>query len=131
VSGRFTDTLFARETDLELRSVRSDFLKERHQEYESNAQKCLDIFMMRDEDILGVQGLLALIILHQGNANSKQAFMLTSAAIRLAHRLQLHTRSSHANNSPEEARQRDNVFWICYLLDKVVRQSSANHEAVC
>lgn len=75
--------------------------------------------MMREKDILGIQGLLALVILHQANSNGKPAFMLTNTAIRQAHRFQMHTRESHASFSPEDSRHRDNVFWICYLMDKV------------
>jgi hypothetical protein len=99
--------------------VQREFSKATIQEYESNAQKCIDDFMMWEEDALGIQGLLALVILHQANSNSKPAFMLTNTAIRQAHRLQMYTRESHSNLSPDEARHRDNVFWICYLLDKV------------
>lgn len=101
-------------------AVQYDFSAEgKSQDYTINTQKCIDDFMMRDDDILGIQGLLSLVILHQASPNSRPAFMLISTAIRLAHHLQLHTRSSHSNVSLEEGRQRDNIFWICYLLDKV------------
>lgn len=103
---------------IEMEQVQCGFSTAKIQEYESNAQKCLDDLMMREKDILGIQGLLALVILHQANSNGKPAFMLTNTAIRQAHRFQMHTRESHASFSPEDSRHRDNVFWICYLMDK-------------
>ncbi|ETS81652.1 hypothetical protein PFICI_06654 [Pestalotiopsis fici W106-1] len=93
---------------IEAEPLQCGFSKATIQKYEANAQRCLDEFMMREEDTLGIQGLLAVVILHQANSNSKPAFMLTNTAIRQAHRLQMYTRESHANLSPEEAKHRDN-----------------------
>ncbi|KAH6655749.1 fungal-specific transcription factor domain-containing protein [Truncatella angustata] len=89
-------------------------------DFEANAQKCLDDFMTRDKDTLGIQGILALVILYQARPDSRSAFMRMGAAVGLVHRLQLHTRSSHASFSAEESRQRDNIFWMCYILEKYV-----------
>ncbi|KAH8670971.1 fungal-specific transcription factor domain-containing protein [Xylariales sp. PMI_506] len=90
----------------------------RGSDYFGNVQKVLDDLIMRDEDTLGLQAILALIIIYQSSPNAQPAAVLISVAVRLAHRLQLHTRLVQHRFSPEEARQRDNIFWICYFLDK-------------
>ncbi|KAK9782792.1 putative Fungal-specific transcription factor domain-containing protein [Seiridium cardinale] len=73
---------------------------------------------MHDEDTLGIQGILALVILYQTNPDSRRAHVLIGTAVLRVLQLQLYTRSSHIHFAPNEARQRDNVFWICYLLEK-------------
>ncbi|KAI1875208.1 hypothetical protein JX265_004266 [Neoarthrinium moseri] len=100
--------------------VQHDFSERRSQECVANAQKALDDFIVRDEDTLGVQGMLALVLLYHASPHHRPASVLISTAVRLAHRLQLHTRSSHAHFTPDQAKQRDNIFWICYTLDKEI-----------
>ncbi|XXH03348.1 hypothetical protein Hte_009746 [Hypoxylon texense] len=73
-----------------------------------NAQKELDELVTREEDILGVQVLLGLVILFQTNIDQKPASVLIGTAVRLAHRLQLHVKSSVSNFPPEIARHRSN-----------------------
>ncbi|KAI1773580.1 hypothetical protein F4818DRAFT_116558 [Hypoxylon cercidicola] len=85
-----------------------------------NAQKELDGLVTREEDTLGVQVLLGLVMLFQTNTDQKPASVLIGTAVRLAHRLQLHVKSSLSNFPPEIARHRSNIFWICYSLDKDV-----------
>ncbi|KAI1767326.1 hypothetical protein GGR53DRAFT_123670 [Hypoxylon sp. FL1150] len=85
-----------------------------------NAQKELDGIVTCEEDILGVQVLLGLVILFQTNTDQKPASVLIGTAIRLAHRMSLHVKSSASQFPPEIARHRSNIFWICYSLDKDV-----------
>ncbi|KAI2466665.1 hypothetical protein F4781DRAFT_345893 [Annulohypoxylon bovei var. microspora] len=83
-----------------------------------NAQRELDELVTREEDTLGIQVLLGLVILFQTNSDQKPASVLISTAVRLAHRLQLHVKSSLSDYTPEMAGHRSNIFWICYSLDK-------------
>ncbi|KAI1136204.1 hypothetical protein F5Y05DRAFT_391953 [Hypoxylon sp. FL0543] len=85
-----------------------------------NAQKELDELATREEDTLGIQVLLGLVILFQTNVDQKPASVLIGTAVRLAHRLQLHAKASLSNFPPEVARHRSNIFWLCYYLDKDV-----------
>ncbi|RYP77888.1 hypothetical protein DL770_007010 [Monosporascus sp. CRB-9-2] len=84
----------------------------------ANARKQLDAAMSRNHDLLGIQVLLGLAILHQGTSNLQLPSVWVGTALRLAHGMQLHTKSSLSDFSPDVARQRTNVFWIAYFLDK-------------
>ncbi|KAJ8119058.1 hypothetical protein ONZ43_g3869 [Nemania bipapillata] len=64
-----------------------------------NAQTMLDELMTRDQDTLGLQALLGLVV-------------------RLAHSLRLESKTDLLELPPSEARQRANIFWVCYMLDK-------------
>ncbi|KAI0099506.1 fungal-specific transcription factor domain-containing protein [Daldinia grandis] len=83
-----------------------------------NAQKELDELVTREEDTLGIEVLLGLVLLFQTNTDQKPASVLISTAVRLAHRLGLHMKSTLSQFSPEVARHRSNIFWLCYYLDK-------------
>lgn len=85
-----------------------------------NAQKELDELVTREEDTLGIQVVLGLAILFQTNTDQKPASVLIGTAVRLAHRLQLHVKSSVSSFPPEVTRHRSNIFWLCYSLDKDV-----------
>ncbi|KAI1112302.1 hypothetical protein F5Y14DRAFT_422232 [Nemania sp. NC0429] len=83
-----------------------------------NAQVMLDEFMTRDQDTLGLQALLGLVMLYQTYPDQTASSVLISAAMRLAHSLRLESRTILSEISPQEARHRANIFWICYTLDK-------------
>ncbi|KAJ2973005.1 hypothetical protein NUW58_g9051 [Xylaria curta] len=85
-----------------------------------NAQMMLDELMTRDQDTLGIQALLGLVIIHQTRPDQTASSVLISAAMRLAHSLRLESKTVLSELSPHEARQRANIFWICYWLDKDV-----------
>ncbi|KAI1099189.1 hypothetical protein F4804DRAFT_322595 [Jackrogersella minutella] len=89
-----------------------------------NAQKELDELVTRDEDTLGIQVLLGLVILFQTNTDQKPASVLVGTAVRLAHRLQLHVKSTLSDYPPEVARHRSNLFWLSYCLDKDISMRS-------
>ncbi|KAK7975666.1 hypothetical protein PG989_014129 [Apiospora arundinis] len=94
------------------------FAEDRSQQCMRNCERLLNDLVTRDEDTLGIQALLALVVLHLSNGDDKSASMLISAAMRLAHSLQIHTKSSDSSFPLREAQQRHNIFWICYCLDK-------------
>ncbi|KAI1425638.1 hypothetical protein F5Y12DRAFT_745933 [Xylaria sp. FL1777] len=83
-----------------------------------NAQMMLEELMTRDQDTLGLQALLGLVTLYSTSADQTASSVLISAAMRLAHTLRLESKSVLSQLSPQEARQRTNIFWVCYILDK-------------
>ncbi|KAK7943736.1 transcriptional regulator [Apiospora aurea] len=99
-------------------AVMGPFAEDKSQKCLRNCERLLSELVTRDEDTLGIQALLGLVVLHLANDDEKPAAMLISAAMRLVHNLQMHTRTSDTSFSLREAEQRHNVFWICYCLDK-------------
>ncbi|KAI1194670.1 hypothetical protein F5X97DRAFT_310329 [Nemania serpens] len=83
-----------------------------------NAQTMLDEFMTRDQDTLGLQALLGLVMIYQTYPDQTASSVLISAAMRLAHSLRLESKTTLSEITPQEAHQRANIFWCCYLLDK-------------
>ncbi|RDW72837.1 hypothetical protein BP6252_06744 [Coleophoma cylindrospora] len=83
-----------------------------------NAQSVMSEFATRDEDLLGMQVLLGLAILFYDCSDTMPASILSGTAMKLAHRLQLHSRSSAQLFTAEEVQQRSRVFWNAYILDK-------------
>ncbi|KAF5564909.1 transcriptional regulator [Fusarium phyllophilum] len=83
-----------------------------------NAQTVLSELVTRDEDLLGVQILLGIVMLFQNSRDPKPASVLIGTAVRLAHRLKLHSQEAAMQFPAAEAEQRSRVFWIAYILDK-------------
>ncbi|KAH6867421.1 fungal-specific transcription factor domain-containing protein [Thelonectria olida] len=87
-------------------------------EYLDNAQSALTHVIMSDIDLINVQVLVGLVMLFQGAENLRPPMVLIATALRLAHKLGLHTRQGSMHLDRSEALQRDRVFWIAYILDK-------------
>ncbi|KAM6483594.1 hypothetical protein HDV62DRAFT_358932 [Trichoderma sp. SZMC 28011] len=85
-----------------------------------NAQSVLDEIVTREEDILSAQIVLGLCILFQESPDPQPASVLVATAVTLVHRLRLYSRSGQENLSQADARQRDRLFWIAYVLDKSI-----------
>ncbi|KAK6216826.1 fungal specific transcription factor [Colletotrichum tabaci] len=83
-----------------------------------NVQSVVSDLVTREEDLLGIQVLVGMVVLFQGTKDPKPASVLIGTAIRLAHRMQLHDRGSQRFFPPEIARQRSRVFWMVYVMDK-------------
>ncbi|KND86591.1 putative transcriptional regulatory protein [Tolypocladium ophioglossoides CBS 100239] len=83
-----------------------------------NAQSVVSDLVARDEDLLGIQVLLGIVLLFQNSSDPKPASVVIGTAMRLAHRLRLHSQEAARYFSPEENEQRSRVFWIAYTLDK-------------
>ncbi|KAI1468023.1 fungal-specific transcription factor domain-containing protein [Daldinia caldariorum] len=96
--------------------VRFDDVKLKH--CIDNAQRELDELVTREEDTLGIEVILGLVILFQTNTDQNPASVLIGTAVRLAHRLGLHMKSTLSQFSPDVAQHRSNIFWLCYYLDK-------------
>ncbi|KAF4450665.1 hypothetical protein F53441_6326 [Fusarium austroafricanum] len=83
-----------------------------------NAQTVVSELVTRDEDLLGVQILLGIVMLFQNSRDPKPASVLIGTAVRLAHRLKLHSQEAAMLFPAAEAEKRSRVFWIAYVLDK-------------
>lgn len=86
--------------------------------YVNNAQSVLAELITGDVDLLGLQVVIGLVIIFHTLKDSRPAVVLAGMAVRLAHRLRLHTREGYSGLSASEALQRNRVFWITYLFDK-------------
>ncbi|KAK8069135.1 hypothetical protein PG994_005751 [Apiospora phragmitis] len=100
------------------------FAEDKSQQCLRNCERLLQELVTRDEDTLGIQVLLALVVLHLADGDERSGSMLISAAMRLAHSLQMHTRASDTSFSLREAQQRHNIFWICYCFDKRIPENN-------
>ncbi|OLN86340.1 putative transcriptional regulatory protein C530.05-like protein 15 [Colletotrichum chlorophyti] len=83
-----------------------------------NVQSVVSELVTREEDLLGIQVLVGMVVLFQGTKDPKPASVLIGTAVRLAHRMHLHDKESQQYLPPDVARQRSRVFWMTYLLDK-------------
>ncbi|KAJ5611403.1 hypothetical protein N7510_008122 [Penicillium lagena] len=86
----------------------------------NNAQSALSELVICDEDLLGIQILLGIVILYQNSSDQRPASVIIASALRLGHRLLLHSSKSQQFFSEEEALQRSRIFWIAYALDKEI-----------
>ena len=83
-----------------------------------NAQSVVSELVTREDDLMGVQVLLALVSMFLNSSDPRPAAVLIATAIRLAHRMQLHSKAAMQSYSPDERKQRSRVFWMAYALDK-------------
>ncbi|KAG8407435.1 hypothetical protein J3459_018512 [Metarhizium acridum] len=83
-----------------------------------NAQSVVSDLVTRDKDLLGLQVLLGIVMLFQNSSDTGPASVVIGTAIRLAHRMRLHSREHAKLYSPDENLQRQRLFWIAYVLDK-------------
>jgi hypothetical protein len=68
--------------------------------------------------LASVQALLGMALVLQGTPNQGPVSLLTSSAIKLAHRMGLHRRCQDTSLSVAEVEERKRVFWVAYILDK-------------
>ncbi|KAI1392649.1 fungal-specific transcription factor domain-containing protein [Hypoxylon trugodes] len=86
--------------------------------YLNNAQSVLTDVIMGKIDLINIQVLLGIVILFRTADDLRPALILTSTALRLAHRLGLHNRKASEYLCPVVSLQRNRVFWIAYILDR-------------
>ncbi|KAK4222790.1 apoptosis-inducing factor 1 [Podospora fimiseda] len=90
-------------------------------QYLCNAQSVLSELVTRDQDLLGLQALLGLVLLYQSLPDPRPGTVLIGAAVRLVHRLKMQSRDTIRVLYPaEEGLHRTRLFWIAYLLDKEI-----------
>lgn len=95
---------------------------DRHQRanfFLKNAQTVVSDLVTRDQDLLGLQVLLGIVLLFQNSSDNSPASVIIGTAIRLAHRMRLHSKEHTKYYSPEENLRRQQLFWVAYILDKV------------
>ncbi|KAJ6437292.1 hypothetical protein O9K51_10266 [Purpureocillium lavendulum] len=86
--------------------------------YLKNAQSVVSDLVTREDDLLGIQVLLGIVMLFQNSSDPKPASVVIGTAMRLAHRLRLHTEEATKHFTAEENLQRSRIFWIAYTFDK-------------
>lgn len=90
-------------------------------DYTCNAQSTVGELMTRDQDLLGLQVLLGLVLLYQESKDPRPATLMVGAAVRLIHRLRFQSRDEiEALYTPNEGLHRSRLFWITYILDKEI-----------
>lgn len=83
----------------------------------NNAQSVLSDLLACDVSLSTVRVVVGMVMLFQTMPDLRPATLLIATALRLAHELEMHTRSSHGPDPVLNA-ERDRVFWAAYLLDK-------------
>jgi hypothetical protein len=83
-----------------------------------NAQSVLNHLVVRDEDLQGLQVILALVILFLGTPRPQPSCVLIGTAVKLAHRLKLHLQDGLNDTNTELAAQKEKLLWITYILDR-------------
>lgn len=86
--------------------------------YANNVQSVLVEVMMGEAHLANVQIVAGMALLLQATQDPKPATVLTSAAIRLANELGLHSRKSSERLDVSAAEERRLVFWVVYILDQ-------------
>jgi hypothetical protein len=86
--------------------------------YFQNALGVSNQLMTMHHKLSSVQALLGMSLIVLGTPNQAPVSLLTSSAIKLAHRIGLHRRYQEPGLSAAEIRVRNRVFWIAYALDK-------------
>lgn len=84
-----------------------------------NSQSVMSELVAHEQGLLGIQVLLALIMLFYNSSDGRPANILVGTAMKLSQRFQLHLNDSAQHFTAEEIQQRSRVFWIAYILDKV------------
>lgn len=89
-----------------------------------SAQSVMSHLVTREEDMLGVQVLLGIVLLFLSSSDIKPASIIIGNAVRLVYRLGLHEAESPKHGPAVETEQRARVFWIAYALDRVSRPAA-------
>ncbi|KAF2011116.1 hypothetical protein BU24DRAFT_355113 [Aaosphaeria arxii CBS 175.79] len=84
----------------------------------SRAESVLSRVVLGSVQLLNVQVLVGMVMLLQASHDLKPSLILIATTLRLAHSIGLHDRDYSAHLDIREARQRDYVFWLAYILDK-------------
>lgn len=84
------------------------------------AQSAMTSLVYRDKDAKGLQVLLGLTMLFLSSAHPHPACIFIASAVKLVHRLGLHTQKTYGRLERDEADQRQRLFWITYILDREI-----------
>lgn len=83
-----------------------------------NAQLALNASTLTEHSLLDLQVVLGLAMLFQAGPNPRPTSILVAMAVRMAHRLRLHTKNHMTEFDASTTWERDRVFWIVYVLDR-------------
>ncbi|KEF57643.1 uncharacterized protein A1O9_05561 [Exophiala aquamarina CBS 119918] len=83
-----------------------------------NAQTALHASTLTEHSLLDLQIVVGLAMLFQAGPNPRPTSILVAMAVRMAHRLRLHTKNQITQFDASTAWERDRVFWIVYVLDR-------------
>lgn len=83
-----------------------------------DAQKALNVSTLKEHTLLDLQIVLGLAMLFQAGPNPRPTSMLVAMAVRMAHRLRLHTKNQMTTFDASTSWERDRVFWIMFVLDR-------------
>lgn len=84
-----------------------------------NIEHVLSHLISGDEELLNLQVLLGLILLRLGCKDPQPATILIGSAVQLCQRLFLSDPGENEKHPTESRLQRERVFWVTYVLDKV------------
>ncbi|CAM1507604.1 Fc.00g072450.m01.CDS01 [Cosmosporella sp. VM-42] len=84
----------------------------------SHAQSVMESLIYRDQDLKGLQVLLSLCIFFFGSSYPQPAFIFIATAVKLVHRMKLHTKAKDNEFNGEIVSQRKCLFWITYIIDR-------------
>lgn len=87
-------------------------------DYLNKAESVLSTVVLGDIQLLNIQVLVGMVMLHQESQDLQHALILIATTMRLAHKIGLHNRASSKHLDPTSVRQRTCVFWMAYILDK-------------
>ncbi|KAI8629083.1 hypothetical protein F5Y19DRAFT_485018 [Xylariaceae sp. FL1651] len=87
--------------------------------YINNAQSILTDAIAHKTSLIHIQVLIGLCMLFRTANEPTPAVVLIATALRLAHKLELHRRSSEQHDYTL-CLQRDRVFWAAYILDRSI-----------
>ncbi|EQB46796.1 hypothetical protein CGLO_14138 [Colletotrichum gloeosporioides Cg-14] len=84
-----------------------------------NAFSVLTELMVKGDDLLSVQAIVAMAVFMQGTTCSRTAALLSSDAVRLSQNIGLHRQPcTMMSMCMQDVEARSRVFWAAYILDK-------------
>jgi hypothetical protein len=84
----------------------------------SNAQSAMDSLVYRDSDLTGLRVILGLATVFMTTSHPQPACVLIATAVKLVHRLKIHTKSNKYGADTEETEERVLLYWITYCIDR-------------
>lgn len=89
------------------------------EQYKRNVEQMIPAMVSGAESLVALQALLGMLLLYIGSRDDQPATVLIGSAVQLCNRLRLNSRDENARYSASARLQRERVFWITYILDKV------------
>ncbi|KAI9742588.1 MAG: hypothetical protein M1818_003729 [Claussenomyces sp. TS43310] len=107
-----------------------DFAEGSSARYLRNATSSIIDIQFGMASLMSVQAVIAMAFMLQGSSNPLSVFALVAIAGRLAHAIGLHRNLDEFGLSKEQAIERQNVFWILYIVDKGITIQSGRPSVI-